>query len=73
MYLNKLFHPTLHIKEAVVQRCSVKNAFLEILQNSQETTCATVSILIKLQAEACKYIKKEPLAQMFSCKFFRNF
>ena len=27
-------------REAVVQRCSVKKAFLEILQNSQENTCA---------------------------------
>ena len=26
--------------EAVVQRCSLKNAFLEISQNSQENTCA---------------------------------
>ena len=25
--------------EAVVQRCSVKNTFLEISQNSQENTC----------------------------------
>ena len=35
--------------EAVVQRCSVKKV-LEILQNSQENTCARVSFLIKLQA-----------------------
>ena len=31
--------------------CSVKKVFLEILQNSQENTCARVSFLIKLQAE----------------------
>ena len=36
--------------EAVVQMCSVKKLFLEILQNSQENTCARVSFLIKLQA-----------------------
>ena len=35
--------------ETVVQRSSVKKVFLEILQNSQENTCARVSILIKLQ------------------------
>ena len=35
--------------ETVAQRCSVKRAFLEILQNSQENTCARVSFLIKLQ------------------------
>ena len=39
------------------------------LQNSQEKTCATVSFLIKLQAEAFNFIKKEALAQVFSCEF----
>ena len=38
--------------EVVARRCSVKKVFLEILQNSQENTCAKVSFLIKLQAEA---------------------
>ena len=33
--------------EAVVQRCSLKKAFLEISQNSQENTCAKVSFLMK--------------------------
>ena len=36
------------------RRCSVKNVFLEILQNSQEDTCARVSFLIKLQALGMK-------------------
>ena len=68
------------IKEAAVQRCSVKKVFLEISQNSQENTCAKISFLIKLQAlglrpttllkkRACNFIKKETLAQVFSCKF----
>ena len=51
--------------EAVAQRCSVKKVFLEILQNSQENTCARVSFLIKLQAT----LLKEALAQEFSCEF----
>ena len=55
--------------EAVVWRCSVKKMFLEILQNSQENTCAKVSFLIKLQAEAFNFIKKETLIQVFSCEF----
>ena len=55
--------------EAVVQRCSVKRVFLEISQNSQENTCARVSFLIKLQAEVFNFIKKETLAQVFSCEF----
>ena len=55
--------------EAVVWRCSVKKMFLEILQNSQENTCAKVSFLIKLQVEAFNFIKKETLIQVFSCEF----
>ena len=43
--------------------------FLEILQNSQEDTSARVSFLINLQAPACNFIKKETLAQVFSCEF----
>ena len=44
--------------EAVVRRCSVKKVFLEISQNLQENTCARVN-----------FIKKETLAQVFSCEF----
>ena len=38
-------------------------------QNWQKNTCARVSFLITLQAWACSFIKKETLAQMFSCEF----
>ena len=58
-----------HISEAVAQRCSVKKVLLEISQNSQENTYARVSFLIKLHASACNFIKKETLAQLFSCEF----
>ena len=34
-----------------------------------QNTCARVSFLIKLQVEACNFIKKETLAQVFSCEF----
>ena len=34
----------------------------------QENTCARVSFLIKLP-EACHFIKKETLAQVFRCEF----
>ena len=37
--------------------------FLEILQNSQEDTCARASYLIN-------FIKNESLAQVFSCEFY---
>ena len=36
--------------EAVAQKCSVKMMFIEISQNSEESTCARVSFLIKLLA-----------------------
>ena len=57
--------------EAVSQRCSVKKVFMKISQNSQENTCQRVSFLIKLQAKACNFFKKETLAQVFSCEIFR--
>ena len=44
----------------------MKKVFLEISQNSQESACARVSFLIKLQASRCKI---ETLAQVFSCGF----
>ena len=55
----------------------VKKVFLKISQNLQANTCARVSFLIKLQAEAeaCNFIKKEILTQVFSfefCEIFKN-
>ena len=44
---------------------------LKISQNLQENICARVSFLIKLQA--CNFIKKEILEQVFSCKFCKVF
>ena len=44
--------------EAVVQTCSVKKVFLEILQYSQENICARVCFLIN-----------ETLAKVFFCEF----
>ena len=53
--------------EAATSGVPWKKVFLEISQNSKENTCATVSFLIKLQA--CNFIKKDTLAQVFSCEF----
>ena len=39
----------LRFAEAAVWRCPVKKVFLEILESSQEKTCARISLLIKLQ------------------------
>ena len=48
------------------RRCSVKKVLLEILQNSQEYTWATDY----LQPQACNFIKKESLTQVFCCEFW---
>ena len=49
-------------------RYSMKKGVLSS-QNSQESTCARVSFLIKLQASPCIFIKKDTLVQVFSRKF----
>ena len=58
-----------NFSEAAAQRCSVKKVFLEISQNPQEYTSTRVSFLIKLQTEACNFIKKETLARFFPVNF----
>ena len=47
--------------------------FLKISQNSQENPSVRVSFLIKLQAEACNFFKKEILVQVFPVNFFEFF
>ena len=47
--------------------------FLKISPNSQENACARVSFLVKLQIEACNFIKKDTVAQLFSSEFCENF
>ena len=56
------------LQAAIVQRCSVKKVFLRNSQNSQENTCARLSLLIKLQAN---FIKKETLARVFPVNFVK--
>ena len=41
---NELQDASLKVSEAVAQRCSVKQVFLEISQNSQESTCARAPV-----------------------------
>ena len=47
--------------------------FFKILQISQEIICARISFVLKLQADAWNLIKKEALAQVFSCEFCEIF
>ena len=82
LYQNNVYNINLHrcdiakavlsqlVTEEVTRRCSVKKAFLEIPQNSQENTCARVPFIIKLQALAFNFIKKETLTKVFSCEYY---
>ena len=57
--------------EAVARRSSIKKEFLEILQNSQENTCASLFFnkVAGLGPQACNFINKETLAQVFPVNF----
>ena len=46
-----------------------KKVFLKISQNSQKNACARVCLLISCRPQACNFITKETLAQVFSCEF----
>ena len=59
--------------EKVAQRRSGKKVFLKISHNSQENISARDSFLIKLRTQACNFIKKDTLAQVFSCEFCEIF
>ena len=61
------------LPEATIGGVLQEKVFLEISQNLQENTRVWVSLLIKLQASACNFIKKETLAQVFSCEFYETF
>ena len=49
----------------------MKKMFTNISQNSQENPYAKASFLTKLSG-VCNFIKKETLAQVFSCEFCEN-
>ena len=51
--------PELFYKKGVLRN------FAKLIENAR----ARVSFLIKLQAEACNFIKKDTLALVFSCEF----
>ena len=58
------------IIEAVARRCSVKKVFLKITQNSKENTCVRVFFFDKVASlRPATLLKKETLAQVFSCEF----
>ena len=62
-------HSYIHATEAVVRRCSMKKVFLEILQNSQENTCARVQNFIKRETLAETLRKKRIWHRWFPVNF----
>ena len=55
--------------EAVARRCYVKKVFREISQNSQESTCVRVSVLISRRSEAATLLKKRTWHTCFPVNF----
>ena len=68
-----LLHPSivfteLYNTEAVAQRCSVRKGVLRnITKFTGKHLCQ--SLFFNKVSEACNFIKKEKLAQVFSCEF----
>ena len=52
------------MSETATEGVLYEKMFLEISQNSQENTRAFL-----MKPEACNFIKKETLSQVFSCEF----
>ena len=54
------------------KRISLKLIWTELFRGKEAVAQKNrVSFLIKLLAEACNFIKKETLAQVFSCEFYK--
>ena len=52
----------------------MKKGVTEFSQNSQEKTCTRVIFLNEVAGlQACSFIKKESVAQVFSCEFCEIF
>ena len=62
--------------EAVTQRCSVKKVSLEILQNSQENTCASLFLNKIASLRPATLLEKRLWHSCFPvnffCKIFKN-
>ena len=62
--------------EAVVRRCSIKQAFLKILQNSQiheKQLCRSLFFNRVPILEACNFIKTENPAHVLLCELLQTF
>ena len=57
------------LTEAATEGALQKKVFLEISQNSQEKHLCQRLFFNKVAGQVCNFIKKESLAQVFSCEF----
>ena len=65
MILIETFVP---VSEAVTQRCSLKNVLRNFAKFTEKHLCQSL-FFNKVAGAACNFIKKETLAQVFSCEF----
>ena len=64
-YLSLHEKSKMKLTETVNQRCFLKKVLVKISQKSHQNTCARVSLLTKLQALACNFIKKQTRTGVF--------
>ena len=61
----------MYISEAATRGVPFKKVFLEILQNSQENTCARVSFFDKVAGlRLATLLRKDTRTKVFSCEFW---
>ena len=64
---------TFEKSEEVSRMCSVKRLWFKILQKSQKAPVSDSTFQQNCWPEACNFIRKETLAQVFFCEFFKIF
>ena len=73
MLFKKAVYNGLNLDRSSYPKVFCEKVFLKFSQNLQENTCPRVSFLMKLQASACNFIKKDTLAQVLPYKFCEVF
>ena len=64
-----LFYNKTLLSRSILKEVFCKKGVFRNSQNSQENTCVRIFLKIKLQTEACNFIKKKTLTQVFFCEF----
>ena len=64
-----LFYNKTLLSRSILKEVFCKKGVFRNSQNSQENTCVRIFLKIKLQTEACNFIKKKLLHRCFSVNF----